>query len=104
MYVKINGEMHCLWRAVDQEGEVLESFVTKTRDKKAALAFMKKALNRHGLRQQRARESCANRRRVAIRLTASPVILKKLLSASLRYQRKSAELRPANRVRQMSRR
>jgi putative transposase len=46
--VKIDGEMHYLWRAVDQEGEVLESYVTKTRDKAAALAFMKKALKRHG--------------------------------------------------------
>src|SRR5665647_487172 len=35
MYVKINGEMHYLWRAVDHEGEVLESYVTKTRDKAA---------------------------------------------------------------------
>ena len=48
VYVKINGEMHYLWRAVDQEGEILESYVTKTRDKKAALRFMKKALKRHG--------------------------------------------------------
>ena len=48
MYVKINGEMHYLWRAVDHEGEILESFVTKTRDKAAALAFRKKALKRHG--------------------------------------------------------
>jgi putative transposase len=48
VYVKINGEMHYLWRAVDQEGEVLESYVTKTRDKQAALTFMKKALKRHG--------------------------------------------------------
>jgi len=47
VYVKINGEMHYLWRAVDQEGEILESYVTKTRDKKAALRFMKKALKRH---------------------------------------------------------
>ncbi|MFN5783196.1 MAG: transposase, partial [Novosphingobium sp.] len=39
---------HYLWRAVDQEGEVLESYVTRTRDKKAALAFIKKALKRHG--------------------------------------------------------
>ena len=46
MYVRINGEMHYLWRAVDQEGEVLESFVTKTRDKAAALKFIKKALKR----------------------------------------------------------
>jgi len=48
MYVKINGEMVYLWRAVDHEGEILESYVTKTRDKAAALAFMKKALKRHG--------------------------------------------------------
>ena len=48
MYVKINGEMHYLWRAVDHEGEVLESYVTKKRDKSAALAFIKKALKRHG--------------------------------------------------------
>ena len=44
MYVKIGGEMHYLWRAVDHEGEVLESFATKTRDKAAALRFMKKAM------------------------------------------------------------
>ena len=37
-----------IWRAVDHEGEVLESYVTKTRDKQAALRFMKKALKRHG--------------------------------------------------------
>jgi len=49
MYVKLNGEMVYLWRAVDQEGEILESFMTKTRDKDAALTFMKKALKRHGL-------------------------------------------------------
>lgn len=48
MYVKLNGEMVYLWRAVDQEGEVLESFVTRTRDKAAALTFMRKALKRHG--------------------------------------------------------
>jgi putative transposase len=33
---------------VDHEGEILESFVTRTRDKAAALTFMKKALKRHG--------------------------------------------------------
>jgi putative transposase len=48
LYVKINGEMHYLWRAVDHEGEVLESFVTKQKDKAAALKFIKKALKRHG--------------------------------------------------------
>jgi putative transposase len=47
-YVKINGEMRYLWRAVDHEGEVLESFVTKERDKAAALKFIKKTMKRHG--------------------------------------------------------
>ena len=48
IFVKINGERHYLWRAVDHEGEVLESFVTKTRDKKAALKFLRKAMKKHG--------------------------------------------------------
>ena len=48
MYVKLNGEMVYLWPAVDCEGEILESYVTKKRDKAAALVFMKKALKRHG--------------------------------------------------------
>lgn len=48
MYVKLNGEMAYLWRAVDHEGEVLASYVTKKRDRAAALAFIKKALKRHG--------------------------------------------------------
>jgi putative transposase len=48
VFVKINGERHYLWRAVDHEGEILESYVTKKRDKAAALAFLKRALKRHG--------------------------------------------------------
>ena len=48
MFVKIIGEQHYLWRAVDHEGEVLDSFVTKARDKKAALKFLKKAMRKHG--------------------------------------------------------
>lgn len=48
VFVKINGETHYLWRAVDHEGEVLETYVTKKRDKKAALRFFKKTLKRHG--------------------------------------------------------
>jgi putative transposase len=49
MYVKRNGEMVYLWRAVDHEGEILESYITRSRDKDAALRFMKKALKCHGL-------------------------------------------------------
>jgi putative transposase len=45
--VKIDGEMHYLWRAVDHEGEVLESFASKQRDKATALKFIKRATKRH---------------------------------------------------------
>ena len=46
--MKINGEMHYLWRAVDHEGEVLEVFATKRRDRKAALKFLKRTMKRYG--------------------------------------------------------
>ena len=48
VFVKINGERHYLWRAVDHEGEVLESYVTRKRDRNAALKFLKKLMRRHG--------------------------------------------------------
>ena len=48
MFVKINGEGHYLWRAVDQEGEVLEAFVSKKRDREAALKFLRKLMKRYG--------------------------------------------------------
>lgn len=48
VFVQINGETYYLWRAVDHEGEVLESFVTKKRDRKAALRFLKKTMKRYG--------------------------------------------------------
>ena len=46
VFVKINGERHYLWRAVDHEGEVLEAVVTKRRNKKAALTFLRKLMRR----------------------------------------------------------
>ena len=48
VFVRINGELHYLWRAVDHEGEVLEAYVTKTRNRKAALKFLRKAMKRYG--------------------------------------------------------
>ena len=48
VFVRINGEVHYLWRAVDHEGEVLEAFVTKRRDRKAALGFLRRAMKRYG--------------------------------------------------------
>jgi putative transposase len=48
VFVKINGELHYLWRAVDHEGEVLEAYVTKRRDRHAAQRFLRKAMKRYG--------------------------------------------------------
>jgi putative transposase len=48
VFVKINGEQHYLWRAVDHEGEVLEAVVTKRRNKRAALKFLRKLMKRYG--------------------------------------------------------
>jgi putative transposase len=48
VFVKINGDQHYLWRAVDHEGEIVESYVTKKQNKAAAMAFLKNALKRRG--------------------------------------------------------
>ena len=48
VFVKINGQTHYLWRAVDHEGEVLEAVATKRRDRRAALKFLKKLMKRYG--------------------------------------------------------
>ncbi len=47
-FVRINGETRYLWRAVDHEGEVLEVFATKHRDRRAALKFLKRTMKRYG--------------------------------------------------------
>ena len=47
VFVRINGETYYLWRAVGHEGEVLEVFATKQRDRKAALTFLKRAMKRY---------------------------------------------------------
>ena len=47
LFVKMIGVQPYLWRAVDHEGEVLESYVKKTRDKQAAVTFLKKAIKRY---------------------------------------------------------
>ena len=48
VFVKINGERHYLWRAVNHEGEVLESYVSKRRDRNAALKIIRKSMKRNG--------------------------------------------------------
>jgi len=44
MFIKMNGEDHYLWRAVDQDGNVLDILVQSRRDKKAAKRFFRKLL------------------------------------------------------------
>src|SRR3989441_2892979 len=48
VFLKINGRVHYLWRAVDQDGEVLDILIQSRRDKKAAKKFFRKLLK--GLR------------------------------------------------------
>ena len=48
MFIKINGKDHYLWRAVDQDGNVLDILVQSRRNKKAAKRFFRKLLK--GLR------------------------------------------------------
>jgi transposase-like protein len=47
-YLKIDGRMVYLWRAVDAEGEVLDVLVQSRRDKHAALKLMRKLLKKYG--------------------------------------------------------
>jgi putative transposase len=44
VFLKINGRLHYLWRAVDQDGDVLDILVQRHRDKKGAKKFFRKLL------------------------------------------------------------
>ena len=48
VFVKINGKQHYLWRAVDQEGEVIDVFLQSRRDGAAAKRFFKRLLRGQG--------------------------------------------------------
>ena len=48
VFVKINGKLCYLWRAVDHEGEVLEAVVTARRDKAATLQLLKRIMRKYG--------------------------------------------------------
>lgn len=48
VFVKINGKQHYLWRAVDQDGEVVDVFLQAKRDGTAAKRFFKRLLRSHG--------------------------------------------------------
>ena len=48
VFVKVNGRLYYLWRAVDHEGEVLKLVVTPKRDKAAVLRFLKRIMKKYG--------------------------------------------------------
>ena len=48
LFVKILGEKRYLWRAVDQDGDVLDILVTSRRHKQAAKRFFRKVLKGQG--------------------------------------------------------
>jgi putative transposase len=47
VFIKINGKQHYLWRAVDQDGEVVDVFLQARRDGSAAKRFFKRLLRSH---------------------------------------------------------
>ena len=68
VFVKVNGKLCYLWRAVDHEGEVLEAVVTAKRDKAAALKLLKRIMKKYG----------APRSIVTDRLPAYPAAVKEI--------------------------
>ena len=48
VFVKINGKQHYLWRAVDQDGEVVDVYLQAKRDGAAAKRFFRRLLRSHG--------------------------------------------------------
>lgn len=52
VFVKINGQQHYLWRAIDHEGTVIDCYVSKHRDRRAAFKFLRKAMSRFGVPKQ----------------------------------------------------
>ncbi len=52
VFVKIDGKQHYLWRAVDQDGEVVDVYLQQRRDGKAAKRFFKRMLKSGGIPRQ----------------------------------------------------
>jgi transposase-like protein len=48
-YVKVKGQWHYLYRAVDKTGQTIDFLLTEERDEQAAKRFLTKAMRRHGV-------------------------------------------------------
>ena len=84
VFVRIGGEIHYLWRAVDQDGDVLDILVQKHRDKRAAKRFFRKLLK--GLRY-------APRKIVTDKLRSYDAARKELLASVIHDQGKRMNIR-----------
>ena len=73
--IQINGKQHYLWRAVDQDGEVVDVYLQAKRDGVAAKRFFRRLLRSHGRETPRPGGSFSEKADVypdGIRITQSP--------------------------------
>ena len=96
VFVKINGKQHYLWRAVDQDGEVVDIYLQVKRDGAAAKRFFKRLIRSHGGEP---------RKIVTDKLRSYPVARREVIPESIhvtdRYANNRAEQsREATRVRE----
>jgi putative transposase len=87
VFVKIDGKQHYLWRAVDQDGEIVDVFLQKRRHAKAAKRFFKRMLKKH---------KCEPRKIVTDKLRSYGVAHRELIPESIhdtsKYANNKAEL------------
>ena len=57
--IQINGKQHYLWRAVDQDGEVIDVYLQAKRDGVAAKCFFNRLLRSHGGEPRKIVTNCA---------------------------------------------
>jgi putative transposase len=76
VFIKIQGKQHHLWRAVDQDGEVVDVFLQKRRDRKAAKRLVKRLRHKH---------KAEPRKVVTDKLRGYNAALRELIPESARY-------------------
>jgi putative transposase len=74
VFVKINGKQHYLWRAVDQDGEVVDVYLQAKRDGATAKRFFRRLLRSHG---------CDPRKIVTDKLRSYPVAHREVMPEAI---------------------
>ena len=74
VFVKINGKQHYLWRAVDQDGEVVDVYLQAKRDGATATRFFRRLLRSHG---------CDPRKIVTDKLRSYPVAHREVMPEAI---------------------